>query len=172
MTSSGAQIMKKNGIDHKTKEISIIKIFGWLFAVCVLSGMAFLLTSYQVGPVKKMRGKVLLEYVGIIKDKRSDAELIRALDSSDEIEQFNAVTAMAHRRYSRENAEALLNYLKSDSGTRRVKNIAVWALGELHAPEAKEFLYSLKGNENFSQYEVDKAIKKIEGKIPKPFWRK
>lgn len=71
-----------------------------------------------------------------------------------------------------DNAEALLNYLKSDTGTRRVKNIAVRALGELHSPEAKEFLFSLKGNENFDQDEVNKAIKKIEGKISKPFWQK
>ena len=119
-----------------------------------------------------MRGKVLLEYAGIIKDKRSNAELIEALNSPDEIEQFNTITAMAHRRYSSDNAEALLDYLKSDVGTRRVKNIAVWALGELHALEAREFLYSLKGNENFEQYEIDKAIKKIDGEIPKPFWRK
>jgi len=164
--------MKKNSKNHKITEISIIKAIGWFFAVCILLSIAFLLTSYQVGPVKKMRATVLLEYVGIIKDKRSDAELIRSLNSGDEIEQFNAITAMAYRRYSSDNAEALLEYLKSDTSTKRVKNIAVWALGELHAPEAKEFLHSLKGNENFDQYEVDKAIKKIEGEIPKPFWRK
>jgi len=79
---------------------------------------------------------------------------------------------MAHRRYSSENAEALLDYLKSDAGTKRVNTIAVWALGELHAPEAKEFLFSLKGNNDFDQSEVNKAIKKIDGEIPKPFWRK
>jgi hypothetical protein len=45
-------------------------------------------------------------------------------------------------------------------------------LGELHAPEGKEFLYSLKYNEDFDQSEVNKAIKKIEGEIPKPFWRR
>jgi len=164
--------MKKHEKDPKEREISIIKALGWFIAVCVLLSIAFLLTSYQVGPVKKMRGRVLLEYAGIIKDKRSNAELIEALNSPDEIEQFNAITAMAHRRYSSYNAEALLDYLKSDVGTRRVKNIAVWALGELHALEAREFLYSLKGNENFEQYEIDKAIKKIDGEIPKPFWRK
>jgi hypothetical protein len=65
-----------------------------------------------------------------------------------------------------------LDYLKSDAGTKRVNQIAVWALGELHAPEAKEFLYSLTGNRNFDQSEVNKAIKKIDGEIPKPFWRK
>jgi len=119
-----------------------------------------------------MRGILLLEYVGIIKDKRSNTELINSLNRRDEVEQFNAVTAMAYRGYFHENVKALLDYLKSDIGTKRVKDIAVWALGELHAQEAKEFLYSLKGNENFDQYEVNKAIKKIEGKISKPFWRK
>ena len=164
--------MKKNSKNHNTTNISIIRALGFLFVICIILIIAFLLTSYQVGPVKKMRGIVLLEYVGIIKDKRSNAELIKSLNSSDEVKQFNAITAMASREYSSDNVEALLNYLKSDSSTKRVKDIAIWALGELHAQEAKEFLYSLKGNENFDQYEVNKAIKKIEGEISKPFWRK
>lgn len=164
--------MKKNSKNQNTTKISTLKALGSLFVVGIILVTAFLFTSYQVGPVKKMRGIVLLEYVGIIKDKRSNTELINSLNRRDEVEQFNAVTAMAYRGYFHENVKALLDYLKSDIGTKRVKDIAVWALGELHAQEAKEFLYSLKGNENFDQYEVNKAIKKIEGKISKPFWRK
>lgn len=164
--------MKKISQNQKTTNINTIKALGWLFAVFIMLIIAFLFTSYQVGPVKKTRGIVLLEYVGIIKDERSNEELIKYLNSSDEVEQFEAIAAIAQRRYSPDNAQALLSYLKSGIGTKRVRNIAVWALGELHAQEAKEFLYSLIGNENFNQYEVDKAIKKIEGKIPKPFWRK
>ena len=106
-----------------------------------------------------MRRIVLLEYVRIIKDKRSNTELINSLNSQDEVEQFNAITAMAQRDYFYENVKALLNYLKSDSGTKREKDIAVWALRELHAQEAKEFFSSPKGNENFDQYEVNKTIK-------------
>jgi hypothetical protein len=164
--------MKKINNNHKTTKIGIIKVLGWFFVTCIVLSMVFLLAPFQVGPVKKMRGIVLLEYVGVIKDKRSDTELIKSLNRSNEIEQFNAITAMAYRRYCSDNAEALLKYLKSDTGAKRVNNIAVWALGELHALEAKEFLFSLKSNENFDQYEVNKAIKKIEGKISKPFWRK
>ncbi len=164
--------MKKNSKNQNTTKISTLKALGSLFVVGIILVTAFLFTSYQVGPVKKMRGIILLEYVGIIKDKRSNTELINSLNRRDEVEQFNAVTAMAYRGYFHENVKALLDYLKSDIGTKRVKDIAVWALGELHAQEAKEFLYSLKGNENFDQYEVNKAIKKIEGKISKPFWRK
>jgi hypothetical protein len=164
--------MNKSNNNSKTSKMSITKALGWFLIVCFVLGLVFLFTSFQVGPVKKMRGILLLEYVGVIKDKRSDVELIKALESNDEVEQFNAITAMAYRSYSSDNAEALLEYLKSDSGTKRVKQIAVWALGELHAPEAKEFLYSLKDNKDFDQSEVNKAIKKIEGEIPKPFWRK
>ena len=164
--------MNKSKNNSKTSKMSITKALGWFLIVCFVLGLVFLFTSFQVGPVKKMRGILLLEYVGVIKDKRSDVELIKALESNDEVEQFNAITAMAYRSYSSDNAEALLEYLKSDSGTKRVKQIAVWALGELHAPEAKEFLYSLKDNKDFDQSEVNKAIKKIEGEIPKPFWRK
>ena len=164
--------MRKINNNKKTSNISITKALGWFFTLCVILIIAFLFTSYQVGPVKKTRGIVLLEYIGLIKDERSNEELIKCLNSSDEVEQFEAIAAMAHRKYSSDNAQALLDYLKSGAGTKRVRNIAVWALGELHAQEAKEYLYSLKGNNNFNQYEVEKAIKKIEGKIPKPFWRR
>jgi HEAT repeat protein len=163
--------MKRSSDNLGATKIEVKKALAWLCVTGIVLSIFFLFSSYQVGPVKKMRGIVLLEYVGI-KDKRSNEDLINSLGSSDEIEQFNAISAMAYRRYSPENAEALVSYLKSNAGTKRVKIIAVWALGELHAPEANELLYSLKGNMNFDQYEVNKAIKKIEGKIPKPFWRR
>lgn len=150
----------------------IKKIILWLILIGIMLGFLFFLSPMRIGPVKKMRGIVMLEYMGLIKDSRTNAELRTALKSEDEVEQFNAVSAMAYREYSPENAAALLTYLKSGRGTRRVNNIAVWALGELHAIEAKEYLETLIGNENFDQVEVTKAIKKIEGEIPKPFWRK
>lgn len=164
--------MNKNNTNLESIKMTITKTLGWFLVVCVVLGTAFLFTSFQVGPVKKMRGILLLEYVGIIKDKRSDAELIMTLRNPDEVEQFNAITAMAYRKYSPDNAEAMLNYLKSDTGTKRVRQIAVWALGELHAPEAEEYINSLRGDQDFDQSEVNKALKKIKGEIPKPFWRK
>jgi hypothetical protein len=82
------------------------------------------------------------------------------------------LAGMAYRKYSPENAAALEEHLKSGRGTRQVNHIAVWASGELHAHEAKEYLQTLIGNKNFDQHEAAKAIKKIEGKIPKSFWRK
>ena len=164
--------MSKVSDSHQAKRIGFFKVVGWGIVVCIVLGTMFFLSSMQVGPVNKMRAVLLLEYVGIIKDKRSDAELIKSLKSYDEVEQFNAVTAMAYRKYTSGNAEALLDYLRSDTGTKRVKQFAVWALGELHAPEAKEYLYSLRDNKYFDQSELNKAIKKIEGKIPKPFWRR
>jgi len=42
----------------------------------------------------------------------------------------------------------------------------------LRAREAREFLLSLKVQKEIDQYEVEKAIKKIDGKISKPSWRK
>jgi hypothetical protein len=43
---------------------------------------------------------------------------------------------------------------------------------ELRAREARKFLLSLKVQKEIDQHEVEKAIKKIDGKISKPFWRK
>ena len=42
----------------------------------------------------------------------------------------------------------------------------------LRAREARKFLLSLKVQKEIDQHEVEKAIKKIDGKISKPFWRK
>jgi len=164
--------MKKNSRQDNTKKIGLIKILGWCAAAGIMLVLIFLFTSFQVGPVKKMRAVSLLEYTGVIKDKRNDAEIIRSLKSDDEVEQFHAITAMAYRRYSPANAEALLIYLKSNTGTKRVRDIAVWALGELHAPEAEAFLDLLLGSEDLDQYEIRKALKKIRGEISKPFWRR
>ena len=164
--------MNKNDRQDNTKKIGLIKILEWCAAAGIMLMLIFLFTSFQVGPVKKMRAVVLLEYTGVIKDKRNDAELIQSLKSDDEVEQFTAITAMAYRRYSPVNVEALLVYLKTNAGTKRVRDIAVWTLGELRVPEAEAFLDSLLGSEDFDQYEVRKALKKIGGEIPKPFWRK
>lgn len=164
--------MEKISNNRKTNKIRILKLLGWLFVLCSALVILFSLTSYQVGPVKKMRGIMLLEYTGILKDKRNNAELIKSLNSTDEVKQLDAVLAMAHRDYFSENAKALLDYLKSDSASKRMKNIAVWALGELRAQEALELLYSIKSNENLEQYEVKKAINKIERRSSRPFGRK
>ena len=42
--------------------MSFTKALGWFLVVCIVLGAAFLFTSFQVGPVKKMRGILLLEY--------------------------------------------------------------------------------------------------------------
>lgn len=89
-------------------------VFGCMFCV----RHSFFVYFLSSGTGQKKSGILLLEYVGVIKDKRSDAELVKALKSSDEVEQFNAISAMASRRYSSDNAEALLDYLKSDAGTK------------------------------------------------------
>jgi transcription termination factor Rho len=42
----------------------------------------------------------------------------------------------------------------------------------LRAREARKFLLSLKVKKEINQHEVEKAVKKIDSKILKPFWRK
>lgn len=94
------------------------------------------------------------------------------MDSFDVEVQYDAVLAMAYRGHSSPNIRALINYTKSEETSVEMKDIAVWALGELRAYEARKFLLSLKVQKEIDQYEVEKAIKKIDGKISKPFWRK
>ena len=164
--------MDEKNINRKKAKINVLKLIGLLSAICAVLVMLFLFTPQRIGHIKRLRALLMLEYFGFIQDKRSNPELIEALNSRDEAGQLDAILAMSYRSSCPENVEALMSYIKSENVSTELKNFAIWALGELHAQDAKEFLYSLKGNENFNQHEVSKAIKKIEGKIPRPFFRK
>ena len=160
---------KSKSMKSKKRKLEII---GGLIAVGILLFIAVMFSSYPAGPVKKKVGEVLLDFFSITKDKRSNAELIQSMDSFDVEVQYDAVLAMAYRGYSSPNIRALINYTKAEETSVEMKDIAVWALGELRAYEARKFLLSLKVQKEIDQHEVEKAIKKIDGKISKPFWRK
>lgn len=80
--------------------------------------------------------------------------------------------------YPGDTVQALIAYLESSSHSPQDKNHMVWTLGELRDPRALPVLHrlleTLAGDEpgGMSRYEVDKAIRKIEGKIRDPyFWK-
>jgi len=88
------------------------------------------------------------------------------------------VTAAARTVDSQGRVEALLAYLRSDATSFEEKNRAIWVLGELRDPAALDDLRALQrpgecDHERFiCQREVNKAIAKIEGDTPNPyFWQ-
>lgn len=150
----------------------LFKIIGFLTLLGSLLFISAMFIPYPSTLVHKPVGDVLLKYFGFVKDKRSGAELARALESPKIEDRYGAVTSMAYRGDSPENAAALIGFIQAETPSPGMKNLAVWALGEMRAREARAFLLTLKERENIDPIEIDKAIKKIDNKIPKPFWRK
>ncbi len=91
---------------------------------------------------------------------------------------ISAMCARASREFPGDRVEMLIAYVSTDTHTPREKNRAVWVLGELRDTRALPALEVLltgrpcDHDREVCQYEVKKAIKKIDGEIPNPyFWR-
>lgn len=91
--------------------------------------------------------------------------------------EIDAICEEACAKYPGTKVEALITYLKKTKELRK-KNQAIWALGELRDKKALPILETLytgapcDHSRYVCQYEVKKAIKKIKGEIPNPyFWR-
>jgi hypothetical protein len=78
----------------------------------------------------------------------------------------------AQQKYPGDKVEALIKYFNSESFNYQERQRIVWTLGELRDKRALPTLEGLLRNERYDQYEVEKAIKKITGEIPNPyFWK-
>ena len=94
-----------------------------------------------------------------------------------EKEEVKSIYEEACSKYPGTEVEALITYLKKTKELRK-KNRAIWALGELRDKKVLPILEALytgapcDHSRFVCQYEVKKAIKKIKGEIPNPyFWR-
>jgi HEAT repeat protein len=86
--------------------------------------------------------------------------------------EIDTMCAKALEKYPGDKVEALITYLNAESPGYRERHRVVWTLGELRDDRALPTLRSLLKNKQYDQYEVEKAIKKITGEIPNPyFWR-
>jgi hypothetical protein len=150
----------------------LLKIIGFLTLLGFLLFISAMFIPYPSGLFHKPAGDVLLRYFGLVKDKRSGSELARALESPEIEAQYDAVLALAYGGGSPENAEVLIRFIQTGTTSTGMKNFSVWALGEMRAREARAFLLTLKERDNIDRIEIDKAIKKIDNRVPKPFWRK
>jgi hypothetical protein len=80
--------------------------------------------------------------------------------------------ARARQKYPGDNVEALTRYFDAESLNYQERHQVVWTLGELRDKRALPTLEGLLGNKRYDRYEVKKAIKKITGEIPNPyFWK-
>jgi hypothetical protein len=87
--------------------------------------------------------------------------------------ELDTICAKARQKYPGDNVDALIVYLNSENLKSKEIHRVIWALGELRNKRALTTLKALLPNEHINQYELQKAIKKIEGETPNPyFWRK
>lgn len=92
---------------------------------------------------------------------------------------IQSVSEKAQEEIPGSRIDALCAYLNSNNISLEEKNQVIWVLGELRDPNALAALNSLATSDvcDHKQYvcqeEVQKAIKKIQGDIPNPyFWQK
>lgn len=86
--------------------------------------------------------------------------------------EIETMCAKARQKYPGDNVEALTGYFNSEPLNYQERNHVVWTLGELRDKRALPTLEGLLRNERYDRYEVEKAIKKITGEIPNPyFWK-
>lgn len=89
---------------------------------------------------------------------------------------IKAVCVTAQMDFDGPRVEALVAYMNSDSTDLAQKNWAIWVLGELRDDRALPALLALSGSEicdhdwYVCQYEISKAIKKIQGDTINPFF--
>ena len=82
----------------------------------------------------------------------------------------NQICNEAQSKFEGNKVEALINTIESDTIALPTKNQAIWALGQLGAPNALSSLKSLQTGkpcdheQNVCQRELQKAIDAIEGK--------
>jgi HEAT repeat protein len=89
---------------------------------------------------------------------------------------IETVCASAQADFDGSRVEVLIALVTSESTDLREKNRAIWVLGELRDERALPVLRALEGSETCDharyvcQYEIRKAIKKIEGETINPFF--
>jgi HEAT repeat protein len=87
-------------------------------------------------------------------------------------EEVDAVCANAQQEHPGDKVEALISYLSSESLGFKERNRIVWTLGELRDKRALPVLEPLLENKLYDFREVRKAVEKINGDIPNPyFWK-
>lgn len=87
--------------------------------------------------------------------------------------ELESICANATGKYPGDKVDALIKYLNDGSLDYKGIHRVIWALGEIRDERALTTLEELLHNPHTNQKEVRKAIKKINGDIPNPyFWRK
>jgi len=98
---------------------------------------------------------------GIIKTTDDNLPVLEQLKSQSYISQFDAILEIKNGKKNRENVKGLIDYIEFSATYPNMKEMAVWALGEMREKSALDFLIKLYEESTLDKYEISKAIKKI-----------
>lgn len=149
--------MKKKNRFSKFKYL-ILFAAGFIIIFIIVIGIR----SFSLGTAKIN----YFQYAGIqfeiIKTEGDSLPALEQIKHPDYITQFDAILEIKRRKKNGAGVDALIEYIKSPQTHRNMKVMAVWALGEMKAASALDFLINLQQESHIDKYELNKAILKIK----------
>ncbi|MDH7514653.1 MAG: HEAT repeat domain-containing protein [Bacteroidota bacterium] len=148
--------------------MSRIRPFPFITTLVLLGVAAVAFSPYRIGPFRDFRIIVYLKYWGVMRPSVVSGDvLIDRLASNDPRLQTDAAFSIGVLPKDPRTVRALIGFLDRPDVASDVKDVAVWSLGELRAREALPNLRSRIGNERYDQENLLRAVRKIEGRIPR-----
>lgn len=144
------------------------KLLLWSFGLIFV---LLLLAPVRLGPVMDFRIMHLLRETGLLKDNRTPEQLISALESPDIRVEVDAIMVMSRQQNPDPRIVKTLRQFIDTRAPYSLKNLAIYALGELRIKDALPQLQSRLKDERYSQDDLLEAIDKITGVKEKPFWK-
>jgi len=131
---------------------------GFIIILIVVIGLGRL----AIGNVAINYFQVAGIYFEVIKTKRDNQPVIEQLKHPDYKTQFDAILEITRKANNSAEIKALSAYLKSPETHKNMKEMAIWALGEMKVESALDLLIFLQKESDLDKYEINKAIKKIK----------
>ena len=143
-----------------------------LIAILMLVAFfTYLLSPMRIGPAREFRFMHYLKETRILQDHRSTEELLENLQSPDINVQADALMTMSRQESPDPALVKVLRQYIDGKNAFSLKNLAIYALGELRVKESLQQLESRLGDTRYDQEGLNDAIGKIKGLITKPWWK-
>lgn len=149
--------MKKKNIFSKYKYFLLFAA-GFIIVFIFVAGIR----SISLGTAQINYFQVAGIQFEIIKTEGDSLPVLEQLKHPDYITQFDAILEIKRREKYIAGVDALIEYIKSPQTHKNMKVMAVWALGEMKAESALNFLIKLQKESHLDRYELNKAILKIK----------
>jgi len=139
------------------------------YGVIIISGIILVMVFWSQGrpfPVADTYTpywRVTLIGLGIVKTPGDRLPVSEQIRHPDPVTRLDAILEIKKQGNTRMNIQILVDFIRSSQTHPNLKDMAVWALGEIKAESVLGFLESLKDDPRIDSYELNKAIRKIRG---------